>query len=102
MIAVKRKIRRGGNHEKRASQPTRVPEGIEGGGGRDDIIARDHRSGAGRYIKAQVFVVASQRSEICQRTRLLRQSGEEPEGQRARRADRGQLFSRQPVWAGNR
>src|SRR5580693_1667916 len=66
-----KKIRRGGNNEERASQPSRVAEGIEGGGGRDGIVACGHRWCAGGHAEAQMLVVAAERSEICQRPGLL-------------------------------
>ena len=49
------------------------------------LVARHHRAGAGCHHQTQIVVVAAQRRQICQRPGLLRQPGQEPEGERARR-----------------
>src|SRR5882672_7608008 len=65
-------------------------------------LTRHHRACAGRRDENEMFIVASQRSQMCQRPGLLRQSGEESESQRAWRADRSRFLPRQSARSGNR
>src|SRR3954453_15520403 len=71
---------------------------------RSAIVRRRHRlarrspcldrARRGRHAETQMLVVAAERSEIRQRPRLLAQSCQKPESERARRADRGHVLSR--------
>mgnify|MGYP003693568899 CR=1 FL=1 len=60
----------------RVRQPPAVPAIVDGCGHVARCVARHHRTCAGRHDENEMFVVASQRSQICQRPGLLRQSGQ--------------------------
>ena len=83
-------------------QPARAFEIVHGGCRGAGAVTGDYRAGRSRHDEDEVLIVASQRSQIRQWPRLLRQSRQAPEGERPRRADRGHVLSRQPVGSGNR
>src|SRR4051794_27294889 len=90
----RRKKKREKRYEVEADQSPRRSAIV---GRRDRLAGRSprfDREGRGRDLETEMLVVASERSQICQRPRLLRQPGQEPESERARRTDRSHVFPR--------
>src|SRR3954467_4908244 len=68
----------------RAREPSRVHQVIDGTCRRPRVLPRTDRPRRSRDAEAEMLLLAAERSQIRQRPRLLRQSREEPEGERPR------------------
>lgn len=100
--AAKKNIRERQHHDHRARQPSHVHQVVDGSDRRPRALSRDHRPRRSRDLEAEMLLIAAERPQIRQRSRLLRQSRQELEGERARRAGRGRLLPGQPIGPGNR